>query len=88
MYVIKDLRLNKFQPVPVPSPRSIFARVGNRQVVDDGNKQTPSCIEDADLNNLSKLESLHMADMIINKREQFAYDASHTDPLDIERRLL
>lgn len=81
MYVIHKMRLNKFQPLPVLSPRALYARLGytpSKQV----SKQTPDCVGDASIGNCNKLQSLALAERIVTTSEHFKKDPEHTEPLE------
>ena len=81
MFVIHQLRLNKFQALPVLSPRALYARLGympSKQV----SKYTPDCIGDASIGNCSKLQSLALAERIVITSEHFKKDPERTEPME------
>lgn len=91
MFVIHPLRLNKFESQPVPSARAIFQRFAksfseSSPECSTGSKATSDCISDAGLQNLDKLQTLHLADMLIQKSEQFKSDPDGTKSLDLSER--
>lgn len=91
MFVIHPLRLNKFEAQPVPSARSIFQRFAtsyseSSPECSTGSKATSDCISDAGLQNLDKLQTLHLADKLFQKSEQFKSDPDGTQSLSITER--
>lgn len=81
MYVIRKMRLNKFEPTPISSPRALFARKGEQPAPVES-KLTQDCIADAMPGNPSKLQALALGDEIAKKAYQFAKDPDHIEPLD------
>ena len=80
MYVIHQMRLNKYQALPVLSPRELYARLGyspSSQV----SKQTPDCISDATFGTCSKLQALALADRIVTTANQFKNDPDNATPM-------
>ena len=57
MYVINDLRLNDFVLVPIPSPKQLFERLGEKNLISPGSSDGEFC-EPVNVcsNKLSELE--------------------------------
>lgn len=72
MFVIKKMRLNKFEPKPIVSNRSLFVAKGDCSAVVDS-KATSDCINDPKIDGASKVKTISLAEQINRK----AYD-NHT----------
>lgn len=80
MFVIHKMRLNKFQSLPVLSPRALYARLGYKPS-SQISKQTPDCIGDASIGQCNKLQAMALAERIVTTSEHFKHDPEHTDPM-------
>lgn len=84
MYVIREMRLNKFEKQPVPSCRSLFQRLGGNVPESDGNKQTADCIGDDFGVSANKLQALSLGDKLFHKASEYAQKNGNTEPLDVD----
>lgn len=64
MFVIKKMRLNKFQPTPIVTPRQLFLSKGPSEAT-IVSKDTADCFSEPSLEGASKTKILGLAQQII-----------------------
>lgn len=80
MFVIKEMRLNKFQPRPIVSNRELALANGNHPAT-IVSKETSDCYNEPSIEGASKTKVLGLAQEISSKAIEFAKNAEQTDPL-------
>lgn len=66
MYVIKKLRLNKFQPRPIVSNRALFVAMGKKPATIES-KDTSDCFDTPSVEGATKTKILGLASQIASK---------------------
>lgn len=80
MYVLKPLRLNKFQPRPNVSSRRLFDLFGYSKPAVNS-KQTSENVDAVIPAAASKLQALALGQEIAEKRKEFEQNPEQTAPL-------
>ena len=81
MYVIKEMRLNKFQHCPVPSAKELYKKFGESKPLYPS-KQTAESIHDTVPIGTSKTKLLSLAKDIAEKAAEFKANPEQTKPLE------
>lgn len=66
MFVIKEMRLNRFEPKPIVSNRELFASCGAKPATIES-KETADCFSEPTLQGASKTKALGLAAEIATK---------------------
>lgn len=66
MFVIKEMRLNKFEPKPLVTNRELFASCGPRPATVES-KETSDCFDSPTVQGASKTKMLGLAQDIVRK---------------------
>lgn len=80
MYVIKKMRLNKFQPCPTPSAKELYKQFGESKPLYPS-KQTAESIHDTVPIGTSKTKLLSIAKDVAEKAAEFKAHPESTEPL-------
>lgn len=80
MFVIKKLRLNRFKPQPVLTPRQLFEKFGQSEPVVKSN-QTAEDITSVVPFGARKTQVLQLANDMAVKAQEFIDDPRNTNPL-------
>lgn len=80
MFVIKKMRLNRFQPRPIVSNRELFLAKGECPGTIDS-KESAECFNEPSLQGASKTQILGLAQKIGQKAYEFSKNPDSTKPL-------